>query len=196
MQADVGSADRTTHDEVVRDAKNFDTPSSDASSSDAVEIDSSRLDKGPSEVGSFDAPSPDDSRPDSGSFDAPAAEVSRPDSGSFDVPTREDSRPDAGSFEASPPDNVMADAGNDCFSCEGYLICGGEVNGQIDLMPAADGCYLSGLPGRKLLAPNGTITEGGVVVGKAVSQGAGVDIRHPDGGFWLACRRPSSCDSS
>jgi len=134
--------------------------------SDAAEIDSSRLDKGPPEVGSFDAPA------------------------------REDSRPDASIFAASPPDNVVADAGNDCFSCEGYVICGGEVNGQIDLMPAADGCYLSGLPGRKLLAPDGTITEGGAVVGKAASHGAGVDVTHLDGGYWLTCRRPRSCNSS
>src|SRR6185369_15318815 len=45
-------------------------------------------------------------------------------------------------------------AGNDpsaqCFPCEGYWICGGDVT-RIDLVPETDGCLLSGLPGRNLL---------------------------------------------
>jgi len=181
MQPDTGSADLATHDEAERDSKDVDAPSADAFSSEAAEIETSQRDKGPPEVGSFEAPATEDSGPDAGSFDAPATE---------------DARPDVGSFEAFAPDNAIADAGNGCFACEGYLICGGEITGQINLMPEADGCYLSGLPGRTLLAPDGTLTEGGAVVGKAVSQGAGVDIRSPDGGLWLICRRPRSCDSS
>ena len=178
-QPEAGSADLAIHDTAVRDTRDFDAPSSDAFLSDAYAIDSSQRDKSP---------------PDVGGFDAPATEGSRPELGSFDAPEREASRPDVGSFEASPPDDALVDAGSHCFSCEGYLICGGE--GQIDLTPAADGCYLSGLSGRKLLAADGTITEGGALVGKAVSRGAGVDISNPDGGSWLICRRPVSCNST
>ena len=180
MQPEAGSADLATHDIAVPDTRDFDAPPSDAFSSAADAIDSSQRDQSPTDVSGFDAP---------------AIEVPRPDVGSFDAPDREASGPDVGRFDASPRDDALADAGNYCFSCEGYLICGGEVNGQIDLMPADDGCYLSGLPGRRLLAADGTITEGGAVVGKAISRGAGVDISYPDGGSWLVCRRPLSCNS-
>jgi len=49
----------------------------------------------------------------------------------------------------------------------------------------ADGCYLSGLPGRNLLSPDGTITADGAVVGIATGSGARVMVAHPDGSQWL-----------
>ena len=67
--------------------------------------------------------------------------------------------------------SLLAGCGSDpqiaaCFPCEGYWICGGDVT-RVDLAPAIDGCYLSGLPGRNLLLPDETITADGAVVGKA-----------------------------
>jgi hypothetical protein len=137
---------------------------------------------------------------DAGSSDPGTHDTAVRDTRDFDAPPSDAFSSDADAIDSSrgdksPPEDSLADAGSHCFSCEGYFICGGEVNGQIDLMPATDGCYLSGLPGRKLLAADGTITEGGAVVGKAISRGAGVDISHPDGGSWLVCRRPLSCSS-
>jgi hypothetical protein len=97
--------------------------------------------------------------------------------------------------DAAPPDS-----GSVCFPCEGYWICGGDVtdassatSSQIDLKPENDGCYLSGLPGRNLLAPDGTVTAGGTVVGKATGTGARVTVRYPDGGQWLFCAGGGGC---
>jgi hypothetical protein len=60
-------------------------------------------------------------------------------------------------------------------------------------MPAADGCYLSGLPGRNLLSPDGTITADGAVVGSATGSGARVHVAHPDGTQWLYCAGAGGC---
>jgi len=87
---------------------------------------------------------------------------------------------------------IAVDSGRACFSCESYWICGGDVS-RIDLTPEADGCYLSGLPGRNLLSPDGTITADGAVVGIATDYGARVHIVYPDGTLWLVCASPGGC---
>jgi hypothetical protein len=87
---------------------------------------------------------------------------------------------------------TVAEAGQVCFSCQSYWICGGDVS-EIDLKPEADGCYLSGLPGRNLLAPDGTITADGTVVGKATGTGARVQVNRPDGSQWLFCTGAGGC---
>jgi len=74
------------------------------------------------------------------------------------------------------------------FPCEGYWTCGG-VDGRVGLMPQADGCLLSGLSGRNLLSPDGTVTADGVIVGKATGFPASVIVAYPDGSQWLFCRR-------
>ena len=91
----------------------------------------------------------------------------------------------------SDPQSAV-DSGQVCFPCEGSWTCGGEVT-RIDLMPAADGCYLSGLPGRNLLSPDGTITADGAVVGSATGSGARVHVAHPDGTRWLYCAGAGGC---
>jgi len=78
------------------------------------------------------------------------------------------------------------DSSAQCFPCEGYWICGGDVT-QIDLVPDADGCLLRGLPGRNILSPDGTITANEVVVGRAQGSGARVHVSYPDGSQWLFC---------
>ena len=78
------------------------------------------------------------------------------------------------------------DAGLECFPCQDYWTCGGSIV-RIDLIPEADGCFLSGLPGRNLLSMDGTITENGVLVGTAKGSGARVHVSHPDGSQWLFC---------
>jgi hypothetical protein len=84
------------------------------------------------------------------------------------------------------------DSGRACFPCEGYWTCGGDVT-RIDLEPEADGCYLSGLPGRNLLSPDGTITADGAVVGIATSSGTRVHVAYPDGTQWLFCTGAGDC---
>lgn len=91
----------------------------------------------------------------------------------------------------STPQSAV-DSGRACFPCESYWICGGDVT-RIDLTPEADGCYLSGLPGRNLLSPDGTITADGEVVGIAVGSGARVMVHHPDGSLWLFCAGAGGC---
>jgi hypothetical protein len=91
-----------------------------------------------------------------------------------------------GSFDVAPMETF--DASLAIFTCTDIWICGGDVP-RIELKPETDGCYLRGLPGRNLLAPDGTITAGGVVVGKATNAGARVRVLYPDGGQWLFCAR-------
>jgi hypothetical protein len=82
-----------------------------------------------------------------------------------------------------------------CFPCEGDWSCagdGGDVT-RIYLKPEVDGCYLSGLPGRNLLSPDGTIIADGVVVGKATGSGARVHVAYPDGTQWLYCAGGGGC---
>jgi hypothetical protein len=78
------------------------------------------------------------------------------------------------------------DAGLECFPCQGYWICGGSIE-RIDLLSEADGCFLSGLPGRNVLSTDGTITANGVLVGTAKGSGARVHVAYPDGSQWLYC---------
>lgn len=84
------------------------------------------------------------------------------------------------------------DSGPQCFPCRDYWICGGDAT-RIDLVAEADGCFLSGLRGRNLLLPDGTITEDGVVVGKAVGSGARVHVSYADGSQWLFCAGGGGC---
>ncbi len=91
----------------------------------------------------------------------------------------------------SDPD-MAVDSGGACFPCEGSWTCGGDVT-RIDLTPEADGCYLSGLPGRNLLSSDGTITADGAVVGKATGSGARVHVAYPDGTQWLFCAGGGGC---
>lgn len=84
------------------------------------------------------------------------------------------------------------DSGRECFPCESYWTCGADV-GRIDLQPEPDGCYLSGLPGRNLISPDGTITADGAVVGTAVGSGARVHVSYPDGTQWLFCAGGGRC---
>ena len=63
-------------------------------------------------------------------------------------------------------------------------------------MPEEDGCYLSGLSGRNLLAPDGTIRADGALVGKATGTGARVSVKTLDGGLWLFCAAGGGCPDS
>jgi len=96
----------------------------------------------------------------------------------------------AGGAQQLPGTAGESAGGNDssaqCFPCEGYWTCGGDVT-RIDLVPEADGCLLSGLPGRNLLSPDGTITANEVVVGRAQGSGARVHVAYADGAQWLFC---------
>jgi hypothetical protein len=87
------------------------------------------------------------------------------------------------------------DAAVACFPCMSYWTCGADV-GRVTLEPTADGCHLSGLTGEYLLAPDGTITEAGVVVGTAIGTGARVQVNRPDGSQWLFCAGGSECPMS
>ena len=94
----------------------------------------------------------------------------------------------AASLDAAPPEDIGVDSGRACSRCDGYWICGGDVE-RIDLKPEVDGCYLSGLPGRNLLTPDCTIIADGVVVGEATVYGVSVvHVLYSDGGEWLYCR--------
>jgi len=80
----------------------------------------------------------------------------------------------------SPVDRTLAEVSR---CCVGQWICG--ANTTFSLTPEADGCYLSGLPGRKLIASDGTITEGGSLVGMARDAGVRVSVLYPDDTQWL-----------
>src|SRR3954470_22221937 len=94
----------------------------------------------------------------------------------------------------SRPQGVV-DSGRACFPCVGYWTCGAPAGNatRIDLTPEVDGCYLSGLPGRNLLSPDGTITADGAVVGTAMGSGARVYVSYPDGTQWLYCAGGGGC---
>jgi hypothetical protein len=98
--------------------------------------------------------------------------------------------PDA---DSSPPESAVVDSGLACFPCAGHWICGGDV-ARIDLVPGTDGCQLSGLPDRTLLAVDGTITRDGVVIAKAEGTGARVSVTLLDGSLWLFCAAGDGCD--
>lgn len=59
-------------------------------------------------------------------------------------------------------DGVSVDAMFSCGPCGINWACGGASGTPytyVTLVPEDDGCYLSGLPGHKLLASDGTITQ-------------------------------------
>jgi hypothetical protein len=77
-----------------------------------------------------------------------------------------------------------------CGPCSTHWVCGGAGDaGYTDVILTVedDGCYLSGLPGHKLLAPDGTITEAGSPVARAQKFGPQVGLYYPDGSQWLYC---------
>ena len=77
-----------------------------------------------------------------------------------------------------------------CGPCSPHWYCGGAADAgatNITLTPEEDGCYLAGLDGHCLLAPDGTITENGVPIGWAQKFGPQVGFYHPDGSSWLYC---------
>jgi len=154
------------------DAANIDTGSPDEVKPDTAALDISRPDTAIVGV-QFSDVSIDVASPDGG-----APNLS-PDEGSVDVGS-----PDVG----APVDRPSAEVSR---CCVGQWICGATTT--FNLTPEADGCYLSGLPGRKLIAPDGTITEGGSLVGTAKDAGVRVSVYYPDGTQWLFCARSEGC---
>jgi len=78
-------------------------------------------------------------------------------------------------------------------------VCGGASGTPytyVTLVSEADGCYLSGLPGHKLLQPDGTITENGVAVSRARKFGPQVELYNPDGSQWLYCGGNLPCSGT
>jgi len=84
-----------------------------------------------------------------------------------------------------------------CGPCPTHWVCGGAGDaGYTDVILTVedDGCYLSGLPGHKLLAPDGTITEAGSPVARAQKFGPQVGLYYPDGSQWLYCGGNLPCN--
>jgi len=154
------------------------------------------------DAANIDTGSPDEVKPDTSALD-----ISRPDTArvdvqfsdvSFDVASPDgvspNLSPDEGNTDVGSPDvSALVDIPSAEVSrcCVGQWICG--ANTMFSLTPEADGCYLSGLPGRKLIAPDGTITEGGSLVGSARDAGVRVSVLYPDGTQWLFCARSEGC---
>jgi len=93
-------------------------------------------------------------------------------------------------------DGGSADVIFPCGPCIVHWGCGGAADAgyiEVYLTAEEDGCYLAGLPGHKLLAPDGTITENGVAVARAQKFGPQVGIYYPDGSQWLYCGGDLPC---
>lgn len=96
---------------------------------------------------------------------------------------------------SSGGDGVMMDGGSPdvmfpCGPCSPHWICGGygdATETDVILTPEEDGCYLAGLSGHVLLAPDGTVTENRVPLGRAQKFGPQVGFYHPDGSQWFYC---------
>jgi hypothetical protein len=154
------------------------------------------------DAANIDTGSPDEVKPDTADLD-----ISRPDTARMDVQFSDVSfdvarpdwvspnlSPDEGSADMGAPDMGAAvdmPSAEVSRCCVGQWICG--ANTMFSLTPEADGCYLSGLPGRKLIAPDGTIAEGGSLVGRARDAGVRVSVLYPDGTQWLFCARSEGC---
>jgi len=83
-----------------------------------------------------------------------------------------------------------------CGPCGNHWICGGSPDaGPLDIMLTRedDGCYLAGLSGHKLLGSDGTVTEGGAVIAKAIRFGPQVGLYYPDGTQWRYCAATPLC---
>jgi hypothetical protein len=96
-------------------------------------------------------------------------------------------------------DGGTVDAMFSCGPCGINWSCGGASGTPytyITLVAEDDGCYLSGLPGHKLLAPDGTITENGVNVARAQRFGPQVGLYYPDGSQWLYCGGALPCTTN
>jgi len=104
-----------------------------------------------------------------------------------------------GGSGGAPADGGASDAMFSCGPCAINWVCGGASGTPytyVTLVPEADGCYLSGLPGHKLLAPDGTITENGVAVARAQRFGPQVGLYHSDGSQWLYCGGNLPCSGT
>jgi len=96
---------------------------------------------------------------------------------------------------SSGGDGALIDGGSGdvmfpCGPCSPHWVCGGYANGSytdIMLTPEEDGCYLAGLSGHLLLAPDGTVTENGVPIARAQKFGPQVGFYRPDGTQWFYC---------
>ena len=86
-------------------------------------------------------------------------------------------------------DGGAADVIFPCGPCSPHWICGGSDATEMDIIltPEEDGCYLAGLPGHVLLAPDGTVTENGVPIARAQKFGPQVGFYYPDGSQWFYC---------
>ena len=98
--------------------------------------------------------------------------------------------------DAAVADGGSVDAMFSCGPCGINWSCGGASGTPytyVTLVSEDDGCYLSGLPGHKLLSADGTITENGVNVGRAQRFGPQVGLYYPDGSQWLYCGGALPC---
>ena len=103
---------------------------------------------------------------------------------------------DARPFDGAASDGDAMAAPFPCAVCMTHWVCSGGGDAgtiPIDLVLETDGCYLSGLPGHKLLAPDGSITENGTVVATALKFGPQVGVNYPDGQRWLYCGTSPFC---
>jgi len=101
-----------------------------------------------------------------------------------------------GGRDGAVTDAVSVDAMFSCGPCGINWACGGAAGvpyTYVTLVSEDDGCYLAGLPGHKLLAPDGTITENGVNVARAQRFGPQVGLYYPDGSQWLYCGGALPC---
>ena len=167
---------------MTSDATTIDTFSPNEAKPDTAALDISRPDTARADVQfsdvSFDMAKPDWASPNLAPDEGSAGE------GSADEGSADEGSPDVG----SPVDRTSAEVSR---CCVGQWICG--ANTIFSLTPEADGCYLSGLAGRKLIAPDGTISEGGALVGMARDAGVRVSLLYPDGTQWLFCARSEGC---
>jgi len=92
--------------------------------------------------------------------------------------------------DGAPMDGGSADVMFPCGPCSPHWYCGGygdATETDITLTPEEDGCYLAGLAGHVLLAPDGTLTENGVPIGRAQKLGPQVQFYRSDGSQWFFC---------
>lgn len=131
-------------------------------------------------------------------MDAGSPDVAQADGAGTDRGGAGDVAPSDGAAggDGGATDGGAADAMFSCGPCAINWTCGGATGTPytyVTLVSEADGCYLSGLPGHKLLAPDGTITDDGVNVARAQSFGPRVGIYYPDGSQWLFCAATLPC---
>jgi hypothetical protein len=122
--------------------------------------------------------------------DVAGTDVAGTDVAGTDVATGADMSDGPTGGDGAGTDGGSADAMFSCGPCGINWSCGGAAGTPytyVMLVAEDDGCYLSGLPGHKLLAADGTITENGVSVARAQRFGPQVGLYYPDGSQWLYC---------